>query len=853
MKRSSKKSLGNPLLNLLKKHLFLISLFAFNQATGQIIGLLGGGDGSEPYAAYVYLNPPSAASITLPSPFGALISSVAINASNQGIAGGADNNNAAYLAAWNSTTSPAIAIAGLPGAMSQINSVAINEFGQGLLGGFDNNNAAYAAYLSLNANSVTPISNLPLSTPGVIDSVAINSCGVGLIGGSDPQTYAAFINPNTNAATPIQNLPNGIEIHSVALNLSSQGLIGGDDNVSIAYLAYVDANTDQAIPINTLDATFINSVAINESGLGLIGGEDVANGAFAAYVDPATHTLIPIANPNLSQGIIQSVAINGSGLGIIGGANELSAAYAAYVDPNTHTAFPAIANLPSGATSLINSVAINEFGQALLSGNDSTGNPYAAYVDPTTQTATLIANLPSMPGSAILSAAMPLSARIPTNSLTGNNLRFAKYINKYARRDVFYFLPAICNDELEDALESAAPTRNALSLFAADRNLFILNHGLSVHLRFHNHLKNRTPTLKSDQMAVLRHSENHIVNLDSPHSIQNAANESSQREKADEVPSSNQRKPIYTPDSHNMSERGQTKEIELTANNLFPLEKLSMDRPWTIWFEGIGALAFQKHQEQTVGCTPWVGGFILAFDKTCTPTCLAGGGIAYTFTQITDHEDQGHSDISQEYLFGYATWADYGFYVDGALWAASFQTHQVRNIHLTGFEFTSTSYPIGLQVCPHLESGYITNNRIVNPLVMLDWVNAWQNRYQEKGNGPFNAEQKGHYSSLLRFEIGCRFFESFSFDSWKLILEEKASYVHTASFQVGRITAFLVGSPGFFTVETLSAQQNLGVAELSFIFEPVDRKYPYGSFSYQGEFGGNYQSHQANLEVSWDF
>ena len=159
------------------KHLFLIGLFAFNQAAGQIIGLLGGGDGSDPYAAFVNLNPPSASAIALPSTFGALISSVAINEFNQGVAGGVDNNSAAYLAAWNSTSSPAMAISGLPGAMSQLNSVAINEFGQALVGGFDNNNAVYAAYLYPNANSVTPISNLPLSTPGAIHSVAINSCG----------------------------------------------------------------------------------------------------------------------------------------------------------------------------------------------------------------------------------------------------------------------------------------------------------------------------------------------------------------------------------------------------------------------------------------------------------------------------------------------------------------------------------------------------------------------------------------------------------------------------------------------------------------------------------------------------
>lgn len=205
-------------------------------------------------------------------------------------------------------------------------------------------------------------------------------------------------------------------------------------------------------------------------------------------------------------------------------------------------------------------------------------------------------------------------------------------------------------------------------------------------------------------------------------------------------------------------------------------------------------------------------------------------------------------------------------YVDLALWGGAVQIDQARNIHLTGWNFRSTSSVHGWQVSPHFEAGadYIPGKECLdlvkrsahwsaNPFVMLDWISAWQERYQEKGNGPFNAAQKAHYSSFLRTEIGLRFYEPITFSAWRLIFEEKASFVNKTPFGVGKISAYLVGSPGSFTVETLTKSQNLGAVEFGMIFEPIDHKYPYGSLSYQGEFTNSIQIHQATLELSLDF
>ena len=132
----------------------------------------------------------------------------------------------------------------------------------------------------------------------------------------------------------------------------------------------------------------------------------------------------------------------------------------------------------------------------------------------------------------------------------------------------------------------------------------------------------------------------------------------------------------------------------------------------------------------------------------------------------------GYSNINQENLFLYASWDNQRFYIDSALWEGLFQISQVREIQMTGFEFTAASKPRDWQLVPHFESGYKQNFLVsqdflailLNPFFMLDWANSWQESYRETGNSPFNIRQKHQYSSLFRTEVGVRFYETCLFD-----------------------------------------------------------------------------------------
>lgn len=75
----------------------------------------------------------------------------------------------------------------------------------------------------------------------------------------------------------------------------------------------------------------------------------------------------------------------------------------------------------------------------------------------------------------------------------------------------------------------------------------------------------------------------------------------------------------------------------------------------------------------------------------------------------------------------------------------------------------------------------------------------------------------------------------------------KKTFGHT-----GKINAFLVGSSGTFTVETLTGAQNLGVGALEVLFTPMRNKFPFTSVSYQGQFGSKYLTQEGMITIGWN-
>jgi len=820
---------------MLKIYAALISLTMLTQTSADNIGIIGGIDltGTGPAYAAIVTSSDQLTQLTLTgdAALGGIISSASMNSSQASLIGGQGLTGTAYAALVSATGGiTPLTFSASMAAHGVINSVAINNSGNGIIGGKDNFGPIYAALVPTSGNPLTPLTFPPIvAAGGIINTVAINDSGNSLIGGQVQSgsipAYVAYVSQGSTVVT--LTLTGGIatsgSISSVAINASGNGIIGGQDQTgSIPAYAALVSSSGIVTPLTLTGGGIatsgsISSVAINASGNGIIGGQDQTGSqpAYAAVVSSSgAVTPLTLTGGMTTNGIVNNVAINASGNGILGGQDFTGSqpAYAALISPSGAVTPLALTGGGIATSGEILSVAIDTSGNGILGGQDQTGSQ-PAYAALFTSSGTVIP-LTFTGGMAtsgwINSVALPLSPMeiilplfhfIPTGSLSGNNLVFAEYINEFASENAFYFIPSNLDGTLNAALQSAAPTRNGISTYTASNNLFFLT------TSFANYLRNQQTVQQTEPTTI----------------TQNA------------IPSD-----------------------ELLACLSFQNKpkQYCQNKPFTLWFEAIGAWAHQKSQHQTVGFDPTTGGAILAFDDQVTPRWLVGGGITYLYTHIHEKKDQGHSNINQEDAFVYSSWDNQRFYVDMLVMGGAMQIHQVRNTTMTGFSFRSSSHPHGWQLLPHLELGlkrFKTCHFYLNPFVMLDWANAWQNSYTEKGDSPFNASQKSFHGSLLRTEAGLRFYETLFFDSWNLTFQEKISYVNTQSYNAGKVKAFLVGAPGSFTVETLSSSVNLGVAQLAMSFAPLYSHFPATTIFYQGEFSAKYQSHQINLELAWQF
>ena len=134
---------------------------------------------------------------------------------------------------------------------------------------------------------------------------------------------------------------------------------------------------------------------------------------------------------------------------------------------------------------------------------------------------------------------------------------------------------------------------------------------------------------------------------------------------------------------------------------------------------------------------------------------------------------------------------------------------------------------------------------------MVDYVGCWEHSAKESGVTPLNFGQRGRYCSLLRSEAGFRLQEVLSYCSGTVTFMEKGSYAYQKAFHTGRINAFLIGSPGSFTVTTLTTAQNMGVGECEVLFEPKNKSC-YASLSLHSEIGSKYQSYQGMIQIGMD-
>ncbi len=409
----------------------------------------------------------------------------------------------------------------------------------------------------------------------------------------------------------------------------------------------------------------------------------------------------------------------------------------------------------------------------------------------------ILADITAANATGLVGAALLLQMGGPR--LSGNNLKVANYLNANAPLQTIRLLALLTDSELPPALMSVAPTRNAFSTFASQNAFLAASQTVADHgrqKRYHRQLPSET------NIALLADNSDTISYF-------------------------------------SCAEKSQT----------------------TIWIAPFGEYVHQSKQNQAPVFNIGLGGVVAAIEWTGEENNAIGLGGTYVYSKVNEEKNTGSANINQGFVTLYGTVNADRWYFDLGVWGGYYHSGNQRNIAFPGIDTVASSSINGWQLAPHFETGYdgfwMTNCNVsrfgIEPFVMTDWVANWERGFKETGAGSLNMGQKSRFCSLIRAEGGLRFHEIVQFDWGRLVFREKASYAYQQAFGTGRLTAYLVGSPGNFVVETLTAVQNLGVVEFSMLFISRNTKVPYLDLRFQDEFGSQYQSYQGVIEIGKTF
>ncbi|MBS0584700.1 MAG: autotransporter domain-containing protein [Verrucomicrobia bacterium] len=285
------------------------------------------------------------------------------------------------------------------------------------------------------------------------------------------------------------------------------------------------------------------------------------------------------------------------------------------------------------------------------------------------------------------------------------------------------------------------------------------------------------------------------------------------------------------------------------------------DGPYTVWIAPFGGYTEMQRQSQTPSFNMSVGGITAAFDYNGVNRNFFGFGASYLYTNLQEKHSAGHGHIDQGSLILYGTANLQHWYFDFQLSGGFYYSESVREIALPELNATAKSHPKGWQLAPSFEIGYnnfdfdscTSFDSGASPFVLMNWVANWEQKLKENGAEGLNMGQKARFCSLLQAEAGVHFHQTAYWPGGKTMFQEKGAYSYQQAFGTGSLTAYLVGSPNYFTVSTLSKGQNLGVVEISMVVLPDNTKMPYVDIWYEGQFSDGYQLHQAVIELGKNF
>lgn len=396
--------------------------------------------------------------------------------------------------------------------------------------------------------------------------------------------------------------------------------------------------------------------------------------------------------------------------------------------------------------------------------------------------------------------APPLSVE----GLHGNARRVANYLNSI--RGQPFIISAIRNlgllssADLDSALKSISPGRNAFSTYIAQDLMFSVN---------------KVATSRMSAQRSLRFMGRSLGQQNGP------------------VASLLEESFLASGDEQNLP-RGST------------MKEAARQEEHVVWATGLGEFVHQNKQEQNPAFGATSEGALIGFETYQFSHVLLGATAGYAHTQINMDQDAGSGMTNYYFAALYATSYLGDAYLEFSLWGGYDRFKNKRHIVYPGFDATAHSSHTGWQIVPSLSLGYDVSFGwgVLEPFASLDAAVLVENRFSEKKASPYNVEQVTKTSEFLRFETGMRGYQLWQRGWGSCLIRETLSYVLRQPYHVGTVTSTMIGAPGAFTVYSFTERQNILSPGLELFLK--HKKGGFISATYSGEFsfGTGYLSNE---------
>ena len=382
---------------------------------------------------------------------------------------------------------------------------------------------------------------------------------------------------------------------------------------------------------------------------------------------------------------------------------------------------------------------------------------------------------------------------ISTTALSGNSLILANYLNQYAPTSTLDLLNGLTGQQLQSALNSVSPARNAFQMSVGQQTLFSLSSLLMTHIDFL-------------RFEYEDHSRNPLL-------------------------------------------------AQLLAESSDKVRFVEPKASLSFWISGFGEYAHQQGGNQNPAFHAVSEAALIGLDYNFKKTQAIGWSLGYLHTELKENHFAGNANTNCYFVNTYGEFSASNFYLSPAVWATFNQTQNIRNITLTHYLEKVSATIISWQVMPHLEIGYDFKfpRGSITHFTEADWIFTWQSSYQEKGSLSFNARAHSQSTSMLRSETGIKLNQKWATSWGAFLLKEKFSYVFQTPFGTENVSTALAGIPTNFTVTAVNQNLNLASIGLDFGFILGQRVPGSIHLTFDGQLGSNYWLADCALRVTKEF